>query len=107
MTINITQTSVTFNDNSVKTTARPLMRGIFGFGFTGASRQSVTNLVSSSGIITSNVVGSGTARDGLAAASFAGDKAIFGYGTTGTNTNITNIINFFGIVSVSIQFSLI
>ena len=43
--------------------------GIFGYGTTG-SVSSLTNLVSSSGVVASDVTGVGTARRYLAACSF-------------------------------------
>jgi hypothetical protein len=43
----------------------------------------MTNLVSNTGVVAADVTGVGTARQTLAAASYGGDKAIFGYGNTG------------------------
>jgi hypothetical protein len=46
---------------------------------------SMTNLVSnSSGVVAADVTGVGSARQGLAATAYGGDKAIFGYGDTGS-----------------------
>ena len=41
---------------------------------------SVTNTVTNTGVVANDTTGVGTARAGLAAAGFGGDKAIFGYG---------------------------
>ena len=51
-------------------------KGIFGFGTTGGAGQgsgdftSNTNLVSNTGVVASDTAGVGTAREGLAAASY-------------------------------------
>jgi hypothetical protein len=50
---------------------------------------SMSNLVSNSGVVASDVSGVGTARRFPAAASYGGDKAIFGYGTTGGGGNLS------------------
>ena len=46
----------------------------------------MTNLVSNIGVVATDVTGVGTARDFLAAASYGGDKAIFGYGSDFSNS---------------------
>ena len=75
-------------------------KAIFGFGTSYAAPffgyTNVTNLVSSSGVVATNITGVGTAREGLAAAGFGGDKAIFGFGY---DTNITNLVSNTGVVA--------
>ena len=58
--------------------------GIFGYGYVSSNTVSVTNLISSSGVVATDVTGVGTARSMLlAACEYGGDKGIFGYGYTG------------------------
>lgn len=80
-------------------------KGIFGFGFTPTLspvfNTSITNLVSNTGVIASNTPGVGTIRDSLAAASYGGDKAIFGYGYSQSVIfyNMTNLVSNTGVVA--------
>ena len=74
------------------------LRAIFGYGYTG-SVVSMTNRVSTTGVVASDVTGVGTARYLLAAASYGGDKAIFGYGYTGSNVSMTNLVSNTGTVA--------
>jgi hypothetical protein len=55
----------------------PTQRAIFGYGYS-TDFESVTNKVSSTGVVATDTTGVGTARNGLAAAGYGGDKAIFG-----------------------------
>ena len=73
--------------------------GIFGFGYTG-SKVSTTNLVSSAGVVSSDVTGVGTARDKLAACEYGGDKGIFGFGNDSSPfTGLTNLVSNTGVVA--------
>jgi len=84
---------------------RPAVRAIFGYGAGGASYYSLTNLVSNTGVVGTDVTGVGTARNFLAAAGYGGDKAIFGYGfnpSTDTNTNATNLVSNLGVVGTDV-----
>ena len=84
-------------------------KAIFGFGTSRVSgvstNHNVTNLVSSSGVVASDTTGVGTARGYLAAASYGGDKAIFGFGHTdpgGNNSykiSETNLVSNTGVVA--------
>jgi hypothetical protein len=79
--------------------APPTQKGIFGFGTTG-DFQNMTNLVSSSGVVATDTTGVGTARGFLAAGSYGGDKAIFGYGPNGGEVqNLTNKVSNSGVVA--------
>ena len=73
-------------------------KGIFAFGNTGPITN-ISSLVSSSGVISADVSGVGTARQQCMSASYGGDKAIFAYGTTGSQTNIRNLVNNSGVVA--------
>jgi hypothetical protein len=62
----------------------------------------VTNLVSNVGVVASDGPQIGSARSGLGAASYGGDKAIFGYGYNGngpTFYSVTNLISNTGVVA--------
>jgi hypothetical protein len=74
---------------------------IFGYGTTGGTNAvSMTNLVSSAGVVATDTAGVGTARRALAAAGYGGDKAIFGYGNNaGGNTSTTNLVSNTGVVA--------
>jgi hypothetical protein len=87
-----------------KSNFTPTQKAIFGYGSPFAnSLVSMTNLVSSTGVVASDTPGVGTVRDRLAAAGYGGDKAIFGYGNkpapSGINYNITNLVSNTGVVS--------
>ena len=73
-------------------------KAIFGYGYT-SSVQSMTNLVSNTGVVATDTTGVGTARYYLAAAGYGTDKALFGYGSTGTNTAVTNLVSNTGVVA--------
>jgi hypothetical protein len=83
-------------------------KAIFGYGSPAfiptTVYTAVTNLVSNTGVIASSTPGVGTARNGLAAAGYAGDKAIFGFGfgvpaPAGTVQNVTNLVSNTGVVA--------
>jgi hypothetical protein len=56
----------------------------------------MTNLVSNLGVVATDTTGVGTARAGLAAAGYGGDKAIFGYGI---GHSMTNLVSNLGVVA--------
>ena len=103
MAATVTGTGITFPDSSTRTTARAFRyrdKAIFGYGTTNAGAvSSLTNLVSITGTVTTDVTGVGLARESLAAASYGGDKAIFGYGFAGGNQSVTNIVSNLGVVA--------
>ena len=68
-------------------------KAIFGYGTNGITNVSMTNLVSSTGVVANDVTGVGTARQALAAAGYGTDKAIFGYGFTNADTAVTNLVS--------------
>ena len=80
-------------------------KGIFGYGFGvdgggGQLKFSMTSLVSNTGVVSSDVTGVGTARDGPAATQYGGDKGIFGYGNAGGGyDSMTNLVSDTGVVS--------
>ena len=76
-------------------------KAIFGFGTSDnmANNTNITNLVSNTGVISSNQTGVGTARRGTTAAGYGGDKAIFGFGIISSQSNITNLVSNTGVVA--------
>ena len=66
---------------------------IFGYGVSAGGNQSITNLVSNTGVVATNTTGVGTGRYVLAAAGYGTDKAIFGYGSSGSNLSMTNLVS--------------
>jgi hypothetical protein len=51
--------------------------------------------------VATDTTGIGTARIYLAAAGYGSDKAIFGYGTTGTVSSLTNLVSNTGVVAIN------
>ena len=81
-------------------------KAIFGYGYYysgGVVTYSLTNLVSNTGVVAADVTGVGTARYLLAAAGYGGDKAIFGFGTTGSVTGLTNLVSNTGVVAANVS----
>ena len=76
-------------------------KAIFGYGYTTVN-VSMTNLVSNTGVVSTDTTGVGTARSGLAAASYGAGKAIFGYGWNGSNTDysMTNLVSNTGLIAL-------
>ena len=77
-------------------------KAIFGYGDTGSTSVSLTNLVSNTGVVGNDVTGVGTARLYLAAAGYGGDKAIFGFGFIGSPVRTTNLVSNLGVVATNI-----
>jgi len=84
-------------------TPPPTQKAIFGFGSASSGNTAITNLVGSNGVVGANVTGVGTVRNGLAAAGYGSDKAIFGFGNTGSATGITNLVNNSGVVAADVS----
>jgi len=82
-----------------------LDKAIFAYGNDssgGFNAVSMSNLVSNSGVVATDVSGVGTARSTMAACGYGGDKAIFGYGTTGSNVSLTNLVNNSGSIAADV-----
>jgi len=78
--------------------APAIQRGIFAFGYAGGV-VNTKNLVSSSGVVSADATGVGTARYSMGASTYGGDKAIFAFGNvSGTATNLSNLVNNSGVV---------
>ena len=79
-------------------------KAIFGFGSTtGAAAGSVgmTNLVSNTGVVALDTTAVGQLRMFLAAAGYGGDKAIFGFGSSGPSYyGMTNLVSNTGVVAL-------
>jgi len=80
--------------------APPNENGIFGYGTTG-SNVSMTNLVSSVGVVATDVTGVGTVREKLAACEYGDNKGIFGYGD-GSVVSLTNLVSSAGVVATDV-----
>ena len=85
-----------------------IQKGIFGFGNgAGYANTGVTNIVSTSGVVASDVSAVGTARNALAAATYGEDKALFAYGHTSTSGNQTsslkNLVSNSGVVASDVS----
>ena len=79
--------------------------GIFGFGG-GAPSSSMTNLVSNTGVVSSDVTGVGTGRENLGACEFGGDQGIFMGGWSSIspsgNRGTSNIVSNTGVVATDV-----
>ena len=79
------------------------LNGIFGFGENGGAT-GVSNLVSSSGVIATDVSAVGTARYDLAACEYGEDKGIFGFGgTDGGRVGMTNLVSSSGVIATDVS----
>ena len=105
MATSLVSQGVRYNNGSIRTSAKWATRAIFGYGFTTVS-QSITNLVNNNGGVATDTTGVGTARYFLAAASFGGDRAIFGYGALGNpatnNSSLSNLVSNTGVVGTDV-----
>jgi hypothetical protein len=100
----ITTLTTIYSQKSFNYAIPSTMRAIFGYGSNFDINQfymSMTNLVSNTGVVATDTAGVGTGRNGLAAAGYGGDKAIFGHGTTSTGSPeaITNLVSNTGVVA--------
>ena len=86
------------NRNNAVSVSAGTQKAIFGYGTTGTVT-AVTNLVSNTGVVSTDTTGVGAARYGLAAAGYGGDKAIFGYGYTSVVLSMTNLVSNTGVVA--------
>ncbi len=81
-------------------------KAIFGYGDSatsgGGTYVSVTNLVSNTGVVSTDVAGVGTARSRLSAAGYGGDKAIFINGVTDVDLSLTNLVSNTGVVGTDV-----
>jgi hypothetical protein len=62
----------------------------------------MSNLVSNTGVVASDVTGVGTARYRLSATSYGGDKGIFGFGYTASVVSMTNLVSNTGVISADV-----
>ena len=74
-------------------------RAIFGFGDNEVAQLSMTNLVSSTGIVSGDSITALPAMTQRAAAGYGGDKGIFGFGFTNSYQSITNLVSSSGVVA--------
>ena len=72
---------------------------IFGLGSVSGGYTNKFSIMSNVAVWASDVTTVATARQGIASASYGGDKAIFGFGTTGVPQNMTNLVSNTGVVA--------
>jgi len=79
--------------------------GIFCYGFTGGAYHSMSNLISSVGVVGSDVSGVGTVRGHLAGTQYGGDKGIFGYGEVAgvAQVSMSNLVSNVGVVASDVS----
>ena len=113
ITNKVSNTGVVATDTTGVGTARFVLgaagygtdKAIFGYGFSGDPSYiqiSITNLVSNTGVVATDTTGVGTARNSLAAAGYGTDKAIFGFGSGGTDLSMTNLVTNTGVVGTDV-----
>jgi hypothetical protein len=94
-----TPSGVRFLNRSNVPTFSGTQNAIFGYGLTSVN-VSITNLVSNTGVVAGDTTGVGTVRQGIAAAGYGNDKAIFGYGwVIGSSLSMTNLVSNAGVVA--------
>jgi hypothetical protein len=77
-------------------------KGIIAYGTVGATRVSMSNLVSNAGVVATDVTGVGTGRSGLAGTQFGGDQGIFAYGASPSYVNMSNLVSNLGVVGTDV-----
>jgi hypothetical protein len=75
-------------------------KAIFGYGYTNVN-VSMTNLVSNTGVVSTDTTGVGSNKSLLAAAGYGTDKAIFGYGDASGVVSTTNLVSNTGTVATN------
>jgi len=93
----------TTDDDVTDAPTKGNQEGIFGYGEDASSATAVSNLVSNVGVVATDVTGVGTARYGLAATQYGGDKGIFGFGRNGTYDGMTNLVSNAGVVATDVS----
>ena len=79
-------------------------KAIFAYGQnSGGSNVSMSNLVSTSGVIASDVTGVGTARRDLGAAGYGSDKAIYAYGYASGYVSMSNLVSNSGVIGSDVS----
>ena len=80
--------------NSAAAASGPTQLGIFAFGANDTTFFNLSNLVNSSGVVSADVTGVGTARSMLSAAGYGGDKGIFRGGYNGSGQlGLSNLVS--------------
>ena len=116
----VSNTGVVATDTAGVGTARAYLaacgygtdKGIFGYGnlsntIATLPYQSLTNLVSNTGVVATDTTGVGSARAGLSACGYSTDKGIFGYGYYSNvvgggvlgGLSVTNLVSNTGVVA--------
>ena len=77
--------------------------GIVAYGWAPDSLTAVSNKISTSGVVASDVSGVGTARNDSAATEYGGDKGIFAYGHDGSAVSMSNLVNTSGVIGSDVS----
>ena len=78
-------------------------KAIFAFGNDGTPFTAVSNLVTNTGVVGTDVAGVGTVRSSIAACSYGTDKGIMGFGTgIGGAKGMTNLVSNTGVVATDV-----
>ena len=93
------------SDDAVADVGVAPAQAIFAFGRNSSSAKvSLSNKVSTSGVIASDTTGVGTERFECAACSFGGDKGIYGYGTADSGAiSLSNKVSNSGVVASDVS----
>lgn len=81
-------------------------KGVFAYGGTVSgpiTLRLISNLVSNTGVVSTDTAITGSARYDLAACTYGGDKGIFGYGSTASSlVATTNLVSNTGVISANV-----
>jgi len=75
--------------------------GIFAYG-SAPGITNISNLVSNTGVVSTDVTGVGTARSSVAGCEYGGDKGIFCYGGNPGNLSMSNLVSNTGVVGTDV-----
>jgi len=104
MPVSLTASGITYTDGTVESTPFSDTKAIFGFGAAaGAVYTRITNQTSSFGNIATDVTVAGASRQIVSAATYGGNKAIFGFGTPNSGTTRLNTISLFSNTGVYVS----
>ena len=92
----------TFDEAVTDVPSKTSLNGIMAYGYTDTN-VSMSNLVSSTGVVASDVTGVGTARRTLAACEYGTGLGIFAYGYTNTQVSMSNLVSNTGVIGTDVS----
>ena len=92
----------TIDDDVTDVPAKGNARGIFAYGYTSGNL-SMSNLVSNTGVVATDVDGVGTARSNVKGTQYGSDTAICAYGIAGSVTAVSNKVSNTGVVATDVS----